>query len=86
MRLFVLGKELIQFFQTKDHKFQMILENENFILYLAYQSHIFEVFNHFNCFLQEAESNIIDFSIKLTAFTRKLDLRIKTLRVDSLEC
>ena len=33
--------------------------------------------NHFNCSLQEPESNIIDFSIKLTAFIRKLDLWIK---------
>ena len=33
--------------------------------------------NHFNCSLQGPESNIIDFSIKLTAFIRKLDLWIK---------
>ena len=79
MRLFVLRKELLQFLQTKDHKFQKILEDENFILHLAYLSDIFGVMNHFNCSLQGPESSIIDFSIKLTAFTRKLDLRIKNI-------
>ena len=69
--------ELLQFFQTKDHKFQKILEDENFIRHLAYLSDIFGVMNHFNCSLQGYESNIIDFSIKLTAFIRKLDLWIK---------
>ena len=69
MRLFVLRKELLQFFQTKDHKFQKILEDKNFILSLAYLSDIFGVMNYFNCSLQGPQSNIIDFSIKLTAFT-----------------
>ena len=72
-------KELLQFFQTKDHKFQKILEDENFILHLANLSDIFRVMNHFNCSLQGPESNITDFSIKLTAFTRKLDLWIKNI-------
>ena len=76
MRLFVLRKELLQFFQIKDHKFQKIL---NFILHLAYLSHIFGVMNHFSCPLQGPESNIIDFSIKLIAFTQKLDLWIKNI-------
>ena len=35
--------------------------------------------NHFNCSLQGPESNIIDFSIKLIAFTQKLDLWIKSI-------
>ena len=35
--------------------------------------------NHFTCSLQGPESNIIDFSIKLIAFTQKLDLWIKYL-------
>ena len=74
MRLFVLRKELLQFFQTKDHQFQKILEDENFIFHLAYLSDIFGVMNHFNCSLKGPESNIIYFSIKLTAFTRKLDI------------
>ena len=74
MRLFVLRKELLQFFQIKDHKFQKILGVENFILHLAYLSHIFGVMNHFSCSLQGPESNIIDFSIKLIAFTKKMDL------------
>ena len=78
-RLFVLRKELLQFFQIKNHKFQKILEDKNFILHLAYLSHIFEVMNHFSCSLQGPESNIIDFSIKLIAFTQKLDLWIKNL-------
>ena len=80
MRLFVLRKELLQFFQIKDHKFQRFLEDENSILYLAYLSHIFGVMNHFSCSLQEPESNIIDFSIKLIAFTKKLDLWIKNIK------
>ena len=79
MRLFVLRKELLQFSQTKDHEFQKILEDENFILYLSYLSDIFGVINHFNCYLQGPESNIIDFATKLSAFIRKLDLWIKTL-------
>ena len=74
---FVGRKELLQFFQAKDYKFQKILEDENFILLLAYLLDIFGDMNHFNCSLQGPESNIIDFSIKLTAFTRKLDLWIK---------
>ena len=60
MRLFVLRKELLQFFQTKDHQFQNIVNDKNFILHLAYLSDIFEVMNHFNCYLQGPESNIID--------------------------
>ena len=54
MRLSVLRKELVQFFQTKDHKFQKILEKENFILHLAYLSDIFGAMNHFSCFLPRA--------------------------------
>ena len=42
--------------------------------------------NHFSCSLQGPESNIIDFPIKLIAFTQKLDLWIKTLRTDNSEC
>ena len=68
--------ELLQFFQTKDYKFQKILEDENFILHLAYRSDIFGVMNHFNCSLRGPESNIIDISIKLTVFTQKLHLWI----------
>ena len=74
MRLFELKKELLQFSQIKDHKFQKILEEENFIFHLAYPSHISGVMNHFSCSLQGPESNVIDFSIKLIAFTQKLDL------------
>ena len=79
MRFFVLRKKLLQFFQIKDHKFQKILEDENFILHLAYLSHIFGVINHFSYSLQGPESNIIDFSIKLIAFTQRLDLWIKNI-------
>ena len=78
MHLFVLKKELLQFFQTNDHKFQKILD-ENYILHLANLSDIFGVMNHLNCSLQGPESNIIDFSIKLTAFTQKLTLWIKNI-------
>ena len=35
MRLLMLRKEVLQLFQTKYHKFQKILENENFILHLC---------------------------------------------------
>ena len=79
MRFFVLRKKLLQFFQIKDHKFQKILEDENFILHLAKLSHIFGAMNHFSCFLQGPESSVIDFSIKLIAFTQRLDLCIKNL-------
>ena len=73
MRLFLLRKELLQFFQTKDHQFQKIVKDENLILHLAYLSDIFGVMNHFNRYLQGPESNIIDFATKLTAFIRKLN-------------
>ena len=36
--------------------------------------------NHFSCSLQGPESNFIDFSIKLIAFTQKLDLWIKNIQ------
>ena len=36
--------------------------------------------NHFSCSLHGPESSIIDFSIKLIAFTQKLDLWIKNLQ------
>ena len=87
MRLFVLRKEILQFFPTTKHEYQKILEDEKFILYLAYQSGIFGVMNHFNRYLWGPESNIIDFAAKLTAFVRKLNLWIKkTSRTGSLEC
>ena len=79
MHLFVLRKKLLQFFQTKDHEFQKILEDENFILYLAYLSDSFAAMNHFNCNLLGSESNIINFATNLTAFIRKLDLWIKII-------
>ena len=43
MRFVVGRKELLQFLQAKDHKFQKILEDENFVLHLAYPSNIFEL-------------------------------------------
>ena len=79
MRRFVMRKELPQFFRTKDNEYHKILKDQNFILYLACLSDIFEVMNHFNRYLQEPESNIIDFSAKLTAFVRKLNLWIKNI-------
>ena len=79
MRLFVLRKELLQFLQTKNHKFQKILEDENFIIHLAYMSDILESSITSIVLFRRAESNIIDFSIKLTPFTRKLDLWIKNI-------
>ena len=66
MRLFVLQKRLLQFFQTKDYKIQKILENINFIPHLSYLSDILGVMNHCNCYLQGPGSNIVDFAIKLT--------------------
>ena len=77
VRLFVLRKELLQFFRTKDQEYQKILEEENFILYLACLSNSFGVINHFNCYLQGPESNITDFAAEVTAFIRKLNLWIK---------
>ena len=61
-------------FPAKDHKYQKILEDEKFILYLGYLSDIFGVMNHFNRYLPRAESSIIGFATKLSAFILKLDL------------
>ena len=63
MRLFVLHKKLLQFFQTKDYKIQKILEDINFILHLFNLSDILEVMNNCNCYLQGPRSNIVDFAI-----------------------
>ena len=49
MRLFVVQKKLLQFFQTKDYKIQKILQDVNFILHLSYSSDISGVMNHYNC-------------------------------------
>ena len=38
----------------------------NFILHLSYLLDILGVMNHWNCYLQEPASNIVDFAIKLT--------------------
>ena len=65
MRLFILRKELLRFFRTKEREYQKTLDDENFILYLAYLSDVFGLMNHFNGYLQEPESNIIDFAAKL---------------------
>ena len=64
MRLFVLQKKLLQFFQTKDYKIQKILEDINFILHLCYWSDILAVMNYRNCYFQGPRSNIVDFVIK----------------------
>ena len=69
--LLELRKELLQLFQTKDHKYQKTLEDKNFVVYL---SDILGVMNYFNHYLQGPDSNIIDFTTKLTAIVRKLDL------------
>ena len=66
MRLLVLQKKLLQFFQTKDYKIQKILEDKNFILHLSYLSDILEVINHYMCYLQGPGSNFVNFAIKLT--------------------
>ena len=79
MRFFVLRKELLGFFQTKDHKHQKILKDKKFFLYFAYQLDIFGVVNFFNRYLRGFKSNIIDFAVKLNAFIRKLDLCIKNI-------
>ena len=65
---FVLQKKLLQFFQTKDHKLQKILEDIriNFILHLSYLSDTLGVMDHCNWYLWEPGSNIVDFAIKLT--------------------
>ena len=77
---FVLRKELLQFFQTEDHECQKILENENFILYLAYLSDICGVMNHFSHYLQRPESNIIDFEATVAAFISKAQFVVKEHR------
>ena len=66
MRLFVLQKKLLQFFQTKDYKMQKILKGINFILHLFYLSDILGITNHCNCCLQGPGSNVVDFAVKFT--------------------
>ena len=66
MRLFVLHKKLLQFFQTKNYKIQKILEDINFILHLSYLSDSLGVVNNCNCYIQGPGSNIVDFAITLT--------------------
>ena len=51
MRLFVLQKKMLQFFQTKDYKIQKILEDLNFIRHLSYLSDILGVMDHCICYL-----------------------------------
>ena len=67
MRLFVLQKKLLQFFQTKDYKVQKIFKDTTFILHLSYLSDILGVMNICNCYLQGPGSSIVDFAIKLTS-------------------
>ena len=66
MRLFVLQKKLLQFFQTKDQKIQKILGDINFTLHLSHLSDNLGLMNHCNCCLQGPGSSIVDFAIKLT--------------------
>ena len=79
MRLFVLREELLQFFWIKDDEYQKILEDKNFIRFLAYLSDIFGVVKHFNHYHQGPENNIIDFAAKLTAIIWKLIWRMKNI-------
>ena len=65
MRLFVLQKKLLQFFQKKDYKIWKILKDINFIPHLSYLSHILGVMNHCYCYLQGPGCNIVDFAFKL---------------------
>ena len=73
-RFFEMRNELLLFFQQKDHDFQNDLEDEEFIVRLAYLSDIFEVFNHLNLSFQGQNCTVVDFVSKLGAFIRKLDL------------
>ncbi|XP_077966899.1 zinc finger BED domain-containing protein 5-like [Styela clava] len=76
-RVFELRQELLTFFQDKRQDFKKNLENEAFILQLAYLSDIFQALNDVNRSFQGPDRSIQDFVSKLEAFVRKLDLWMK---------
>lgn len=73
-RLFVLRDEVFTFFKDKSHEYQEFFEDSEFLLCMAYLSDIFTALNSFNLSLQGPEANIIDFTSKLQAFVRKIEL------------
>ena len=78
-RVFELRRDLLIFFKEKNHEFKDDLENDEFISWLAYLSHIFQIFNHINLSFQGSNSNITVFISKLEAFIRKLDVWTKNV-------
>ena len=77
-RLFELRDELLVLLREKDHDFRKYLEDEEFIIRLAYLSDIFEAINQSfqgpNLSFQGPNCPVVEFISKLGAFILKLDL------------
>jgi len=85
-RLFQLRDELLVFLRKKDHDFRKYLEDEEFIMRLAYLSDIFEAINYLNLSFQGPNCTIVEFISKLGAFVLKLDPGRRTWRARNTEC
>ena len=72
--LFELRDELLAFLREKDYDFRKYLEDEEFIIRLAYLSDIFEAINLLNLSFQGPNCTVVEFISKLGAFILKLDL------------
>lgn len=85
-RVYELRNELLQFFRcvNSHNDFITLLEDNVFILKLAYLVDIFEAMNLLNLSLQGAETTICDFMSKLKAFLRKIRLWINNVEADTL--
>ena len=69
--------DLLTFFKEKNHNFKDDLENDEFILQLAYLSDISQACNLINLLLQRENSNVTVAISKLEPFTRKFDISTK---------
>ena len=79
-RVFELRHKLFTFFEEKNHEFKDDLENDEFILQLAYLSDILQALNLISISFQELNRNIAVFISKLEAFIRKLDVWTKKVK------
>ena len=70
-RLSELRDELLVFLREKDRDFRKYLEDEEFIIRLAYLSDIFEAINHLNLSFQGPNCTVVEFISKLGAFILK---------------
>ena len=85
-RVFELRNELLYFFQcVNSHTdFITLLEDNVFILKLAYLVDIFDAMNLLNLSLQGPGTTICDFKSKFTAFLRKIRLWINNIKANTL--